>query len=109
MNILFILVHFQTADIAICAMAITPERLNAIDMTKVLDMSPYGLITKRPGLISREWVTLDPFSGFVWTLLFVSLLVTVIIIKLSYYSISCRKGIWKIYFSILGIIFQQCK
>ena len=99
MDILFVLDYFQTADIAICAMAITPDRLSAIDMTKVLDMSPYGLITKRPGFISRERVTLDPFSGCVWTLLFVSLLVTVIIIKSSYYSLSCRKDISKSIFS----------
>ncbi len=104
--------HKKSADIAICDLTKTFKRATAADFTKAYLTNPLTFVSLRPGLKSRTWITITPFSMCIWATIGLSFIITDILIKLLYNYEKfdfTHNPIDSISISLIGALLQQCK
>lgn len=102
--------HQKTADIAICDLTKSYKRMKAADFTIAYNTVPLTFITLKPGLKSRNWITIEPFSVYVWIMVGLSFIITDISVQVLYAKIVFTYNrIDSITISLIGAFLQQCK
>jgi uncharacterized membrane protein len=106
----YFLNHQKTADIAICDLTKSYKRMKAADFTIAYNTVPLTFITLKPGLKSRNWITITPFSLYVWLMVGLAFIMTDISVQLLYAKIVFTYNrIDSISISLIGALLQQCK
>ena len=106
----------KRADIAVCDLSKSLKRMEVIDYTKAYTIVPLTFVTLNPGLKSRQWLTMRPFSVYVWLLMIFSFIIIAISIQLLYlnkfYLTYNRYGYNRmstISIALAGALLQQCE
>lgn len=100
----------KTADIAICDLTKNIDRMRAVDFTTTYFTVPLTFLTVKPGLKSRKWIAISPFSVYIWLLMGISFIVTSISIQQLYWKLVLTYNrIDSISISLVGALLQQCK
>ncbi len=60
------------AHLGLCGLSTVLSRRSFVDFTHFTAMDSYAPLTRYPGLQSRQWLAVEPFSGAVWLLVGVS-------------------------------------
>ena len=68
------------AHLGLCGLSTVLSRRSFVDFTHFTAMDSYAPLTRYPGLQSRQWLAVEPFSGAVWLLVGVSFGLLVIIL-----------------------------
>lgn len=100
---------FQSADIAICDLTQNYRRSQVIDFTRAYNLVPLTFVTVKPGLKSKTWITVQPFTAEVWICTLFSL-----ILMSGFAQLLQRKWIVEdrsvdsTTISLVGALLQQC-
>ncbi|XP_054168915.1 glutamate receptor ionotropic, delta-1-like [Oppia nitens] len=74
----------KTADLAICDLTRNSERSKAVDFTKAYITVPVTFVATKPGLKSRTWITITPFSTNVWLAIVMTFIITTLFLQYIY-------------------------
>ncbi len=84
--------------------------MQAADFTKAYNTVPLTFMTLKPELMSRNWITIRPFSKYVWFMIGFSFIITTILIQVLYSKVEFTYNpIDSISISLIGALLQQCK
>jgi hypothetical protein len=93
-----------------CDLTRSIDRMQAADFTKAYNAVPLTFITLKPELKSRNWITIRPFSKYVWFMIGFSFIITTILIQVLYSKVEFTYNpIDSISISLIGALLQQCK
>ncbi|XP_054158638.1 glutamate receptor-like [Oppia nitens] len=76
----------KTADLSICDLTRTYERSKAVDFSRAYLLIPLTFVSTRPGLKSRQWITLSPFAPMVWLSMTISFILSTVVLHLLYHK-----------------------
>jgi len=100
----------KSADIAICDMTKSSDRFEVADLTISYYLVPLTFITLKPGLESRNWIIITPFSINVWVLMGLSFMITSTLIQVLYKNVDfTHNHIDSISISLIAALLQQCE
>jgi len=84
--------------------------MEAVDFTTAYSTVPLTFVTLKPGLKSRKWIIITPYSLNVWIFMGLSFIVTSLLIQCLYARVDFTyKYIDSISISLIAALLQQCE
>jgi len=84
--------------------------MEVVDFTTSYHLVPFTFITLKPGLESRKWIIITPFSINVWVLMGLSFIITSTLIQVLYKKVDfTHNHIDSTSISLIAALLQQCE
>lgn len=90
------------AQLGLCALSISFERLNYVDFTYSTQSDTISFLTKKPNLASQTWLVFSPFNLHVWIILLIILIFTSITLHLFYFLKHFKVSFASIFIFLFG-------